>query len=161
MPPTQVLTAVHDYPRQGLTDASMWGCMPGSLRADRHISSTTCAGVSWHERFGCLPDDALPIDACPPPDCILVGMRVLLTGGTGFVGSHAVAAIAQAVRDVRLLVRRPKQVSASLGPLGVDVPDIVVATFSTKAGCQAPSRVAMRWCTRQGSSRWTRVVPRT
>jgi nucleoside-diphosphate-sugar epimerase len=53
-------------------------------------------------------------------------MRVLLTGGTGFVGSHAVAAIAQAGHDVRLLVRRPGQVSASLGPLGVDVADIVV-----------------------------------
>jgi dihydroflavonol-4-reductase len=54
------------------------------------------------------------------------GMRILVTGGTGFVGSHAVAAIARAGNEVRLLVRRPEQVSASLDPLGVAVADIVV-----------------------------------
>jgi NAD(P)-dependent dehydrogenase (short-subunit alcohol dehydrogenase family) len=39
-------------------------------------------------------------------------MNVLVTGGTGFVGSHAVAALARAGHDLRLLVRRPEQVSA-------------------------------------------------
>jgi nucleoside-diphosphate-sugar epimerase len=53
-------------------------------------------------------------------------MKVLVTGGTGFVGSHAVAAIARAGHEIRLLIRRPDQVTASLSPLGVEVPDIVV-----------------------------------
>jgi dihydroflavonol-4-reductase len=55
-----------------------------------------------------------------------VAVKVLVTGGTGFLGSHAVAALAGAGHDLRLLVRRSGQVSASLGPLGVEVADIVV-----------------------------------
>ena len=52
--------------------------------------------------------------------------KVLVTGGTGFVGSHAVAALAGAGHHVRLLVRRPDQVELSLRPLGVEVSDVVV-----------------------------------
>jgi dihydroflavonol-4-reductase len=52
-------------------------------------------------------------------------VKVLVTGGTGFVGSHTVAALVRAGHDVRLLARRPQQVSASLEPLGVDVADVV------------------------------------
>jgi nucleoside-diphosphate-sugar epimerase len=57
---------------------------------------------------------------------MLVGVKVLVTGGTGFVGSHAAAAIARGGHELRLLVRRPEQVTASLGPLGLEVTDIVV-----------------------------------
>lgn len=57
---------------------------------------------------------------------IIVGVKVLVTGGTGLVGSHAAAAIVRAGHDVRLLVRRPDQVPASLGPLGLEVSDVVV-----------------------------------
>ena len=53
-------------------------------------------------------------------------MKVVVTGGTGFVGSHVVAALARGGNDVRLLVRRPEQVSTSLGPLGVEAADIVI-----------------------------------
>jgi dihydroflavonol-4-reductase len=59
-------------------------------------------------------------------------MKVLLTGGTGFVGGHAAAAIARAGHDLRLLVRRPEQVSASLQPLGVAVPDVVTGDVLDK-----------------------------
>jgi dihydroflavonol-4-reductase len=57
---------------------------------------------------------------------MIPGVKVLVTGGTGFVGSHAVAAIACGGHDLRLLVRRPEQVTTSLSPLGAEVPDIVV-----------------------------------
>jgi len=52
-------------------------------------------------------------------------MRVLITGGTGFVGSHTVAAVVGAGHWVRLLVRRPERVDAALAPLGISVQDIV------------------------------------
>jgi nucleoside-diphosphate-sugar epimerase len=46
-------------------------------------------------------------------------MHVLVTGGTGFVGSHTVAALVQAGHTVRLLVRSSRRIEAGLGPLGV------------------------------------------
>jgi dihydroflavonol-4-reductase len=47
-------------------------------------------------------------------------MRVLVTGGTGYVGAHTVAALFAVGHDVRLLVRRPDRVAPALAPLGVD-----------------------------------------
>lgn len=49
-------------------------------------------------------------------------MRVLVTGGTGFVGSHSVAALIGAGHEVRLLVRSPDRIEPALGPLGVTGP---------------------------------------
>ncbi len=60
-------------------------------------------------------------------------MRVLVTGGTGYVGSHAAAALMRSGRDVRLLVRSPDRVATSLGPLGVSAPDVAVGDI-TDAG---------------------------
>ena len=51
-------------------------------------------------------------------------MRILVTGGTGYVGSHAAAALHADGHAVRLLVRRPERVPAALSPLGVG-PDAV------------------------------------
>lgn len=53
-------------------------------------------------------------------------MRVLVTGGTGFVGCHTVAALAEQGHDVRLLVRRPERIERALTPLGVEELDYVV-----------------------------------
>jgi nucleoside-diphosphate-sugar epimerase len=76
-------------------------------------------------------------------------MKVLVTGGTGFVGSHAVAAIVGAGHDVRLLARRPEQVRASLGPLRVDVADVMAgdvlderAISHAVEGCEAAVHAA-------------------
>src|SRR5215469_8637636 len=71
-------------------------------------------------------------------------MRVLITGGTGFVGSHTVAAVVRAGHDVRLLVRRPERVDAALAPHGIreadtvtgDVLDAVSVRAAVK-GCDA------------------------
>jgi dihydroflavonol-4-reductase len=46
-------------------------------------------------------------------------MRVLVTGGTGFLGSHTAAALVNAGHDVRLLVRSPERITPALEPLGV------------------------------------------
>jgi nucleoside-diphosphate-sugar epimerase len=47
-------------------------------------------------------------------------LLVLVTGGTGYVGSHAIAALTRAGHRVRVLARSPERIPAALGPLGVD-----------------------------------------
>jgi nucleoside-diphosphate-sugar epimerase len=48
-------------------------------------------------------------------------MKVLVTGGTGFVGAHTVVALLAAGHEPRLLVRRPKRLATTLGAIGVDI----------------------------------------
>ena len=43
-----------------------------------------------------------------------------MTGGTGFVGGHTVAALVAAGHEARLLVRSPDRVARALGPLGIE-----------------------------------------
>ena len=71
-------------------------------------------------------------------------MRVLITGGTGYVGCHTVKALLDAGHQVRMFVRSPDRVGPALDPLGVSVDDIVVgdvtdevATKTAVAGCDA------------------------
>ncbi len=47
-------------------------------------------------------------------------MRVLVTGGTGYVGAHSVKALVDAGHDVQLLVRNAARIAETLAPLGVD-----------------------------------------
>lgn len=61
-------------------------------------------------------------------------MRVLITGGTGFVGSHTTAALLAAGHHVRLLVRRPERIEPALAPLGVTDPVDHVVGDVTDAG---------------------------
>jgi nucleoside-diphosphate-sugar epimerase len=46
-------------------------------------------------------------------------MLVVVTGGTGYVGSHAVAALVGAGHRVRVMARSPERVRGVLAPLGV------------------------------------------
>jgi dihydroflavonol-4-reductase len=45
---------------------------------------------------------------------------VLVTGGSGYVGSHAIASLARAGHRIRVLARSPERIPAALEPLGVD-----------------------------------------
>ena len=53
-------------------------------------------------------------------------MKVLVTGGTGFVGAHSVKALLDTGHTVRMLVRSPDRIAAALGPLGTQAPEHVV-----------------------------------
>jgi dihydroflavonol-4-reductase len=71
-------------------------------------------------------------------------MRVLVTGGTGFLGAHCVEAIVAAGHSVRLLVRSPAKVDALFGPLGVRIDEVMPGDMADArsvavalAGCDA------------------------
>jgi nucleoside-diphosphate-sugar epimerase len=73
-----------------------------------------------------------------------LSMRVLVTGGTGYVGCHTVAALAGQGHQVRLLVRARDRIAPALDPLGVAGADAVVGDVTSAAavaeamiGCDA------------------------
>ena len=59
-------------------------------------------------------------------------MKVMVTGGTGFVGSHTVAELVRAGHDVKLLVRDPSRVRKALEPLGVGEVESVIGDVTDK-----------------------------
>ena len=69
-------------------------------------------------------------------------MRVLVTGGTGYIGCHTVAALAAQGHQVRLLVRARDRIAPALDPLGVAEPDAVVGDVTSVAAVEQ----AMRGC---------------
>ena len=67
-----------------------------------------------------------------------------MTGGTGFVGSHTVAALVNEGHWVRILARHSDRVASALSPLGVEASDVTVgvvtdieAVTAAVAGCDA------------------------
>jgi dihydroflavonol-4-reductase len=71
-------------------------------------------------------------------------MRVLITGGTGFVGAWTAKAVQAAGHQTRFLVRSPDRLATSAQQIGVDTSDHVVgdiadpvATTAALAGCDA------------------------
>ncbi|OBI51829.1 oxidoreductase [Mycobacterium kyorinense] len=71
-------------------------------------------------------------------------MKVLVTGGTGFVGAWTAKAVADAGHQVRFLVRNPARLESSAARLGVETSDHVVgdiadaeATGAALDGCDA------------------------
>ncbi|HEX7323429.1 MAG TPA: NAD-dependent epimerase/dehydratase family protein [Mycobacterium sp.] len=64
-------------------------------------------------------------------------MRVLITGGTGFVGGWTAKALADAGHQLRFLVRNPAGLHSSVERLGVDVSDYVVGDIVDRASVEA------------------------
>ncbi|MGE2721558.1 SDR family NAD(P)-dependent oxidoreductase [Mycolicibacterium celeriflavum] len=71
-------------------------------------------------------------------------MRVLLTGGTGFVGAWTAKAVADAGHQVRFLVRDPARLETSAAKIGVATDDYAVgdiadaeSTAAAMDGCDA------------------------
>lgn len=71
-------------------------------------------------------------------------MKVLITGGTGFVGAWTAKAVQDAGHQIRFLVRTPERLTTSAARLGVDISDHVVgdiadpqSTAEALTGCDA------------------------
>ncbi|MDA4106177.1 NAD-dependent epimerase/dehydratase family protein [Mycolicibacterium holsaticum] len=64
-------------------------------------------------------------------------MRVLLTGGTGFVGAWTAKAVAEAGHQVRFLVRDPARLATSAAQIGVDTGDYAVGDIADAASAAA------------------------
>jgi nucleoside-diphosphate-sugar epimerase len=71
-------------------------------------------------------------------------VRILVTGGTGFVGSHAVEALLRAGHEPRLLVRGGAKLERMLRTRGIEVRDAVPGDMTDRAsvaraleGCEA------------------------
>lgn len=69
-------------------------------------------------------------------------MKVFLTGGTGFVGSHSAAALLRAGHGVRFLARRPEVLRQHFARWGLAADDIVQADMLDAAAV----RQAMQGC---------------
>ena len=59
-------------------------------------------------------------------------MKVIVTGGTGFVGSHTVSELVRAGHDVKLLVRDTSRVRPAIEPLGVGEVESVIGDVTDK-----------------------------
>ena len=71
-------------------------------------------------------------------------MQVLVTGGTGFVGSHTVAALVKHGHRVRVFARSPERIEPALGPLECAADEVVIGDVTDPAavedaltGCEA------------------------
>ncbi len=69
-------------------------------------------------------------------------MRILITGGTGFVGGWTAKVIADAGHSVRFLVRNPDRLQTSVAQLGVDVSDYAVGDITDRVSV----REALQGC---------------
>ena len=64
-------------------------------------------------------------------------MKVLVTGGTGFVGSWTAKAVQDAGHQVRFLVRSPAKLAGTAGAVGADVSDVATGDITEAASVRA------------------------
>ena len=63
-------------------------------------------------------------------------MLVVVTGGTGYVGSHAIAALLRAGHRIRVLARSPERIPPALAPFGVGAVETVTGDVTDPAAVQ-------------------------
>ncbi|MPZ98182.1 MAG: SDR family NAD(P)-dependent oxidoreductase [Dehalococcoidia bacterium] len=73
-------------------------------------------------------------------------VRVLVTGGTGFVGSHSVKALLDAGHELRLSVRSRDRVANALAPLGIDSADTRIEVLEGDVTDASHVEEALRGC---------------
>lgn len=69
-------------------------------------------------------------------------MKILVTGGTGFVGSHTAAALIRAGHEVRLLVRSKDKMQRVMQHHELTIADFVIGDITDPAACEQ----ALRGC---------------
>ena len=72
-----------------------------------------------------------------PAELDRCAMKVLVTGGTGFVGSHAVEALVHAGHEVRLLARSPEKVDRVMATRRIEGLDVVLGDMTDAARVRA------------------------
>jgi dihydroflavonol-4-reductase len=63
-------------------------------------------------------------------------MLLLVTGGTGYVGSHTLAALVDGGHRVRVLARSPERIPAALAPVGVDDVETAIGDVTDPAAVE-------------------------
>lgn len=64
-------------------------------------------------------------------------MRIFVTGGTGFVGSHTAAELVRRGHEILLLVRKPERIGAALAPFGIGEVDHAIGDVTEPASVEA------------------------
>ena len=64
-------------------------------------------------------------------------VKVLVTGGTGFTGSHTAAALAAEGHDVRLMVRDVAKVRSVFEPFGFVPTDVVMGDMTDSSAAES------------------------
>src|SRR5262249_1393434 len=105
------------------------GCGPGRKLPDR--STRSCR--SRTSRIGRRGGSVSVADAVNPSAAVFARRRVLVTGGTGFLGSHLLRALVAGGAEVHTIVRRPAADSRA-AEHGVEVHEVDLLNAAALAG---------------------------